>query len=48
MFRELLSAAIAEIDPIKKKAIINSFVILFGFSENEANSMVNGTDITSN
>jgi hypothetical protein len=48
MFRDLLSAAIAEIDPIKKKAIINSFVILFGFTENEANSMVNGTDITSN
>jgi aryl-alcohol dehydrogenase-like predicted oxidoreductase len=48
MFSDLLSAAIAEIDPIKKKAIINSFIILFGFTENEANSMVNGTDITSN
>lgn len=47
-FRDLLTAAIAEVDPTKKRAITNAFVILFGFSENESQSMIYGTDIISN
>lgn len=47
-FRDLLTAAIAEVDPVKKRAITNAFVILFGFSENEAQSMIYGTNIISN
>lgn len=45
MFNNLLVAAIGEADQIKKNSYVNSFVILFGFSEDEANSMIYGTSI---
>lgn len=47
-FRDLLNAAIDATSDQKKKAIANSFVILFGFSMEEANSMIYGTDIVNN
>ena len=44
-FRDLLNAAIDATNDQKKKAISNAFVILFGFTKDEANSMIYGTDI---
>lgn len=44
-FQALLNSAILEIDINKKKMYANSLQILFGFSKDEINSMIYGTDI---
>jgi hypothetical protein len=45
-FQALLNSAILEIDINKKKMFANSLQILFGFSQNEINSMIYGSDPT--
>ena len=48
VFKDLLVAAISETDFNKKKMLSNSIKLLFGFSDDEINSMIYGSNYPNN